>query len=155
MRIPLILSNLVLDETLRSPVVILAEEGGTRSLRAPLAPLEANALAMAHAGQDTAESYSTDLARNLITSLGAELRSALISAGEGGLLRARLELAAGQGSHYIDCRIADALILSLRMGCGLFADDGAFTTTEGSPADILRRHIAETDTLSFGSLTLS
>lgn len=154
MYIRLTFTNLLLDENLGCPVVILAEDGGARSLRAPLTPFEANAIAMAHAGQNTSESYPTDLALHLLASFGATMDRAVLRLAAGGLLRARIELSAKDAKHHIDCRIADALILSLRTHCELVADETAFAPAEGSAAEELRARIAATATLSFGNLVL-
>ena len=154
MHIRLIFTTMMLDETLGCPVVVLSEEGSTRSLRAPLTPFEANAIAMAHAGQDTSLSYPTDLTQTILVSFGAKIDRAMLRR-SGEVLRARLELSTEGAHHLIDCRIADALILCLRNHCDLVADETAFGETEGSDADKLRARIASTDTLSFGSLLLS
>ena len=150
-------TGLTMDESLGVPVVILSGSDSSRSLRLPVHPMEAGAIAMALSGQNTAASYPTDLSLNILSAFNATLEKSVIHDFRNGAVCARLDLVADGERFLVECRPADAIILSLRMACQLCVEESVFIKLngEGSVAENLRRHIAGIDTMSFGDCIIS
>lgn len=136
--------SLGLDQTSKTPVVILQELGGERILPIWIGPGEASAIAMELAGMKFSRPLTHDLAASLIRGLGGVLKRVLITRVQENTYYAEMVIQRGEDVFSIDARPSDSIAIALRADARLFTSDELFAATaielteepsEGLPAD--------------------
>ncbi len=143
------------DPSRNTPILLLKETGGQRSLAVPIGPFEASALAMTTLGVTVEKPMAIDLSRLVLESLGGSLERVVIAEGsESEGLLARLHVRGARGLVLIDCVPSHGIVLALRCDAPVLVFEDVLEKRQGakasSPAELLRRHIASLDTVDFG-----
>lgn len=153
------ISSFALDPSRNTPVIILKEVSGKRTLPVPIGPLEASAIAIESLKVTPDKPLTIDLTRIIMEQLGGKLTRVIISDVVENSLHARLQIVRGNGAvTMIDCRPCDALALAMRCKTSLYAMDFLFDKIQNgntsSEEEKLRKHISSIDTLDFGRYIL-
>ncbi len=154
MLIQMEISSFALDTGRNTPVIILKETSGERTLAVPIGPLEAGAIAIQSLEVTTEKPLSIDLVKLVMEQLGGSLRRVVIHHAGDKSLQARLHLQSAQGTGIIECRPSDAIALAMRCKALLFVDEAVLTNEKdgsGSPEEQLRSRIRSMDTVDFGT----
>jgi uncharacterized protein len=135
--IKLNVQSLGLDQSTKSPVVILQEEGGSRVLPIWIGPAEASAIAMELAGMKFSRPLTHDLFPLIIRGLGARLMRVVISKVQENTYFAELILQRGDEVFSVDARPSDSIAIALRTRADLFTNDDLLTASaiEFTPSD--------------------
>ena len=148
------ISSFALDPGRNTPVIILKEKSGERTLPVPIGPLEAGAIAIQSLEVTPEKPLSIDLARLLLEQLGGTLRHIVIHDIVNQSLLARLHVTSENGTSVIECRPSDAIALAMRCGARIFVEERLFITGNSgaeSPEQQLRKRIRTMDTIDFGT----
>ncbi len=142
-----------------TPVILLKETGGQRTLPVLVGPFEASAIAANSLGVVAEKPQVLDLTKLVIETLGGELQRVVLAEGavEGSVL-ARLHLARESNLFVVECAASHAVVLALRCSAPIFVHDSFLESRQGaetpSAAELLRRHISSLDTVDFGKYYL-
>jgi bifunctional DNase/RNase len=150
-------TSFALDAERNTPVIILQEKNGNRTLPVPIGPLEASAIAIESLDVKPEKPLTIDLAKLIMEQLGGSLRRIVIHDIIDQSLQARIHLSSDLGTGIIECRPSDAIALALRCRVAIFIEDHIFekdTNGGSSPAQELRKRIRSIDTLEFGKYFL-
>lgn len=144
-----------LDPARHTPVLVLKETGGQRTIGVPLGAVEANAIAMHAMGAGVEKPLAIDLARQIMGALGGSLERVLLMCGtEKGSFTAQLQVRAAQGVVLMPSSPSAGIVLAMRCGAPVFAYENVFEAVEGAeaqtPAARLRQSLAGMDTVEFG-----
>ncbi len=151
-------AHLGVDRSTNSPVVVLREVGGERTLPIWIGTNEANAIAMELQGVKAERPMTHDLLRNLIAGMGCELRRVQITDLREDTYFAELLIVHGEEVIQVDARPSDAIALALRCNAPIFTTDALLDRAE-TPApppeqttdpDALRRYLEKLDPQDFG-----
>ncbi|HEX7240194.1 MAG TPA: bifunctional nuclease family protein [Longimicrobiaceae bacterium] len=115
--------SLGLDQTSKTPVVILQEAGGTRILPIWIGTVEASAIAMELAGMKFARPLTHDLFPALIRGLGGTLTRVLITRVEDNTYYAEMVIRRGDEVFTVDARPSDSIAIALRLQADLFTSE--------------------------------
>jgi bifunctional DNase/RNase len=151
------ISSFALDPGRNTPVIILREKGGERTLPVPIGPLEAGAIAIESLEVTPEKPLTIDLAKLILEQLGGRLHHVVIHDVINQSLQARLHLVSERGTGIIDCRPSDAIALGMRCGAALFVEEDILkkdTDEAESPSKTLRARLRSMDTIEFGSYFL-
>ncbi len=129
MMIEVKVQSLGLDQTSKTPVVILQELGGERILPIWIGPGEASAIAMELAGMKFSRPLTHDLAASLIRGLGGVLKRVLITRVQENTYYAEMVIQRGDDVFSIDARPSDSIAIALRSDARLFTSDELFAAT--------------------------
>ncbi|MDR0330394.1 MAG: bifunctional nuclease family protein [Chitinispirillales bacterium] len=161
MLVPVEISSFAVDSSKGSPLIILREAGGGRSVAVPLDHVDANAIAMHTLQVRVDKPLTIDLAKILIEQLGAVLYRVVISdVSEDGVFSAGLIIKADGGASLkvIDCRPCDAITLAVRSGAPIFVRSEVFLKISSgsglSESEQFRAYIRSIDTADFGRYVL-
>jgi hypothetical protein len=151
-------AHLGVDRSTNSPVVILREVGGERSLPIWIGTSEANAIAMEMQGLKPQRPMTHDLLKHLLSGLGGELRRVHITELKDDTYFAELQIVRGEQVVQVDARPSDSIALALRCNAPIFTtetllDRAATTTSTAEPAadpDALKRYLEKLDPQDFG-----
>lgn len=105
------------------PIVLLREAEGERYLPIWIGSVEAQAIAFALQGMTTPRPLTHDLMRDLLTTLGAEVRRVTIADLRDGTFYADLLLATDTGEATVSARPSDAIALAVRLGAPIWAEE--------------------------------
>lgn len=140
-----------------SPVIILKESTGQRTLSVPIGPLDAGVLAMETLKVTPDKPFAIHVAKKILESLGGRLDRVLFYLTGSRSLIARIEVSGRNALNCIECRPCDAIVLALRCKAPLFVREEVFAacSDDGSmkPED-LSLYIASLDAMDFGSYHL-
>ncbi len=103
--------------------LILREVNGTRNLPIIIGAFEAQAIAMELEGIKPPRPLTHDLTKNLIEALGATLVEIIIDELRDNTFYAKLILDISSMSQEIDARPSDAIALSVRFKCPIYASE--------------------------------
>jgi bifunctional DNase/RNase len=103
--------------------LILREVNGTRNLPIIIGAFEAQAIAMELEGIKPPRPLTHDLTKNIIESLGATLVEIIIDELRDNTFYAKLILDVSSMSQEIDARPSDAIALSVRFKCPIYANE--------------------------------
>lgn len=103
--------------------LILREVNGNRNLPIIIGAFEAQAIAMELEGIKPPRPLTHDLAKNLIESLGATLVEIIIDELRDNTFYAKLILDVSSMTQEIDARPSDAIALSVRFRCPIYASE--------------------------------
>lgn len=153
-------AHLGLDRSSNTPVVILKEEAGERTLPIWIGAPEANAIAMELQGVKPERPMTHDLMKLLVSGLGGELRRVVISSLRENTYIAELLIYRGGEVFEVDARPSDSIALALRMNAPIYTNDEllnhatdrqAGTSPEpGSDPDALKRFLEKLDPQDLG-----
>jgi len=151
------IASFALDAERNTPVIILKEVNGERTLPVAIGPLEASMIAMETLDVVPEKPLTIDLVRQVMESLGGNLSRIVIHELTPNSLQAKAHIASGKGVIVIDCRPSDAIALSLRCGVDVFVEDKVLERTVSGTVSVkerLRRRIRSLDTIEFGKYFL-
>jgi bifunctional DNase/RNase len=153
-------AHLGLDRATNTPVVILREEEGERTLPIWIGASEANAIALELQGVKPERPLTHDLMKALLSGLGAELRRVLIAGLRENTYLARLLIYRGTDVFEVDARPSDSIALALRMNAPIFTEDDLLErsantaanppTEPGNDPDALKRFLEKLDPQDLG-----
>jgi bifunctional DNase/RNase len=116
-------AHLGLDRANNTPVVVLQEEEGERTLPIWIGAPEANAIALEMQGVKPERPLTHDLMKHLVAGLGGELRRVVISGLRENTYLAQLLIYRGGEAFEVDARPSDSIALALRMHAPIFSSD--------------------------------
>jgi hypothetical protein len=153
-------AHLGLDRTTNTPVVVLQEEAGERTLPIWIGPNEANAIALELQGVKPERPLTHDLMKQLVAGLGGELRRVVISGLRENTYLASLLIVRGGENFEVDARPSDGIALALRMHTPIFSKedlldrqskDGPPPPTDGpEDPEALKRFLEKLDPQDLG-----
>jgi bifunctional DNase/RNase len=153
-------AHLGLDRATNTPVVVLQEEEGERTLPIWIGAPEANAIALELQGVKPERPLTHDLMKLLVAGLGGELRRVVISSLRENTYLAELLIYRGAEVFEVDARPSDSIALALRMHAPIFSNDDLLDRTAKSdetpptePAtdpDALKRFLEKLDPQDLG-----
>jgi bifunctional DNase/RNase len=153
-------AHLGLDRTTNTPVVVLQEEVGERTLPIWIGAPEANAIAMELQGVKPERPLTHDLMKHLVAGLGGELRRVLISGLREKTYLAVLLIYRNGEAFEVDARPSDSIALALRMNAPIFsqedlleqvsAAEGPEAPEPGTDPDALKRFLEKLDPQDLG-----
>ena len=147
------ITSFAVDPNRNSPVVILKEISGKRTLPVPIGPLEASAIAIESLKVIPEKPLTVDLVKIIMEQLGGVLTRVVIYDIVEQSLQARLQITDGNSMIFVDCRPCDALALGIRCGTPIFVTEvvfGKYTTDNQSAKEKLRKNISSIDTTELG-----
>ena len=151
------IASFALDPNRNTPVIILKEVSGERTLPVPIGPLEASAIAIESLNVTPEKPLTIDLVKLIMEHLGGTLQRVIISDIVEQSLQARIQVRSASGISLIDCRPCDAIALALRCRVTIFIDDRVLDLANAgirSAKERLRRRIRAIDTIEFGKYFL-
>lgn len=153
-------AHLGLDRSTNTPVVVLREEDGERTLPIWIGAPEANAIALELQGVRPERPLTHDLMKQLVAGLGGELRRVLIAGLRENTYLAQLLIYRGGEVFEVDARPSDSIALALRMHAPIFTNDdlldrsaAAVETTPTEPAtdpEALKKFLEKLDPQDLG-----
>jgi len=152
-------AHLGLDRSTNTPVVVLQEQAGDRSLRIWIGAAEAAAIALEMRGEAPPRPMTHDLLKHLLVGLGGALRRVTITGVKDNTYFAELLVYRGEQILEIDARPSDGIALALRTDAPIFVsedllDGGASGTGTVSPqessADQLKKFLSKLDPQDLG-----
>lgn len=152
-------AHLGLDRTSNTPVVVLKEEEGERTLPIWIGAPEANAIALELQGVKPERPLTHDLMKLLLAGLGGELRRVVISGLRENTYVAELLIYRGGEVFEVDARPSDSIALALRMHAPIYTIDDLLnrSATGGDPApepasdpEALKRFLSKLDPEDLG-----
>ena len=152
-------AHLGLDRATNTPVVILQEEEGERTLPIWIGASEANAIALELQGVRPERPLTHDLMKLLVAGLGGELRRVVIASLRENTYLAQLLIYRGGEVFEVDARPSDSIALALRMNSPIFLNEellergngGAVTPPEpAADPDALKRFLEKLDPQDLG-----
>jgi bifunctional DNase/RNase len=151
-------AHLGLDRSTNTPVVILQEEGGERTLPIWIGAPEANAIALEMQGAKPERPLTHDLMKHLVTGLGGELRRVVISGLRENTYMAELLIYRGGEVFEVDARPSDSIALALRMHAPIYSneellqpgDQGGQTPETPADPDALKKFLEKLDPQDLG-----
>jgi uncharacterized protein len=116
-------AQLGLDRSTHTPVVILKEDAGERTLHIWIGAAEANAIAMELRREQPARPLTHDLLKQVLVGLGGELRRVTISQLKENTYLAELLIFRDGKAFEVDARPSDSIALALRTEAPIFASE--------------------------------
>ncbi|MEZ4585717.1 MAG: bifunctional nuclease family protein [Gemmatimonadales bacterium] len=135
MSVRVTVAHLGLDRPSQTPVVILREEGGERTLPIFIGAPEANAIATELRGDKPARPMTHDLLKQVLEGLGGELKRVTIVGLRENTYYAELLVMSGGKIFEVDSRPSDSIALALRTESPIFVAEGLFDRDGGEPGD--------------------
>ncbi|CAN5761999.1 bifunctional nuclease family protein [soil metagenome] len=121
--------SLGIDQSSKTPVVILQEVNGERMLPIWIGPGEASAIAMELAGMKFPRPLTHDLAASFIRGMGGALNRVLITRVQENTYFAEMVIQRGNEVFSIDARPSDSIAIALRLQARLFTSDELLSST--------------------------
>ena len=106
-----------------TPVVLLQEVGGARTLPIFIGTVEASAIAEAIQGIERARPMTHDLMRDLLIALGATVDRVVITDLVDSTYYAEIRMTLNGREVIVSSRPSDAMALAARMGTTIYAED--------------------------------
>jgi bifunctional DNase/RNase len=120
---PMLVSGLTVDPLTNSPIVILKETGGERTLPIWIGLLEATAIASELEGIKFSRPMTHDLLKSIMDTMDVEVNKVEVCDLKNNTYYALIHLTHGDKEISIDARPSDALALSLRMKAPIFVSE--------------------------------
>ncbi|MBL8987100.1 MAG: bifunctional nuclease family protein [Gemmatimonadetes bacterium] len=154
-------AHLGLDRMTNTPVVVLKEDGGDRTLQIWIGAPEANAIALELRGEKPARPMTHDLLKSMVQGLGGTLRRVTITGLKDNTYFAELLVFRGEHPFEIDARPSDSIALALRFDAPIFVAEDLFRTDDDGPSgsaagpdqadpDALKRFLSKLDPEDLG-----
>ncbi|UCF72263.1 MAG: bifunctional nuclease family protein [Deltaproteobacteria bacterium] len=118
---PMVISVLAVDSVTKTPIVILKEVDGERTLPIWIGFLEANAIASELEGIRSSRPMTHDLLKNIMGLVDVKVSKVEICDLKNNTYYASIHITHGGREISIDARPSDALALSLRVNAPIFA----------------------------------
>ncbi|MCP5057821.1 MAG: bifunctional nuclease family protein [bacterium] len=128
--------QILLDPETGSPVLILREREGTRSLPIWIGVNEARSIAARLDGERPPRPNTHDLAKRLIDRLAGTVRSIVVTQIDAGIYFARIHLSVGDEQFEVDARPSDAIAIALRFDAPIFVHESLFVTGDASDRQV-------------------
>jgi uncharacterized protein len=125
-RVRLRVRGVAMDGRDSTPVIILAEEGGERSLAVVSGPFEASAVIIKLEGISTPRPLTHDLLASFIADHGFVLDCVEFYGAAGDSYLARMRYRKGLSRYSREIRPSDAIALAIRLDAPLWADPALF-----------------------------
>lgn len=155
-RLEVKVSGLALDQA-NSPVVLLQEVGGNKTLPIWIGPAEANAIALVLHGMKTERPLTHDLMKTIVNALQVKVTKILISDLKENTFYAKIFLERDGSIFSIDARPSDSIALALRIKAPIFvakevmqSGGTSMNMDKGSKAKLLRDHLKDLNPEDFG-----
>jgi bifunctional DNase/RNase len=137
---PMVISALALDPLTKSPIVILKEVDGERTLPIWIGFLEAQAIASELEGVKFARPMTHDLLKNFFELTAVKVNRIEVCDLKDSTYFALIHISYKHNEMAVDARPSDALAISLRVGAPIFVADDVIrmsrqTGTQGEPED--------------------
>ena len=123
MYIPMVISGLTVDPITHSPIVILREVDGDKTLPIWIGLLEATAIASELEGIKFSRPMTHDLLKNIMKMVDVEVVRIEVCDLKDNTYFALIHLKQGQKELSLDARPSDALALSLRVNAPIFVEE--------------------------------
>ncbi|MCP3983523.1 MAG: bifunctional nuclease family protein [bacterium] len=133
--------QVLFDTEVGSPVVVLREREGTRSLPIWIGLNEARSIAARLEGQTPPRPNTHDLAKRLVDRLAGTVRQIVVTGLEGGVYFARIHLSVGDERFEVDARPSDAIALALRFDAPIFVHEELFSEGDATDRQIPALHL--------------
>lgn len=158
-------AHLGLERSTNTPVVILQETEGERTLPIWIGPSEASAIAMELAGVKFSRPLTHDLVKQIIVGLGGNLKQVRITQVKENTYYAELQIHRENHVVQVDARPSDSIAIALRLEAPIFTSDDLLhhtsidlvesaPTDEGqSNTDSLKSRLEKLDPEDFGKFT--
>lgn len=115
--------GMALDESGKSPIIVLKDESETRVLPIWIGAMEAMSISMAINKVDFHRPMTHDLLLNAIEQLGGVINRVEVTDIENGTFYAEIVVALGDETRRIDSRPSDAIALAVRAECPMFVGE--------------------------------
>ena len=137
---PMFISLIAVDSVTKSPIVILKEVDGERTLPIWIGLLEANAIASELEGIKFARPMTHDLLTNIMGLIDVKIKKIEVCDLKNNTYYAFIYIDHDGKEIVIDARPSDALALALRVGAPIFAEESVIQMSkkidlEGEPED--------------------
>jgi bifunctional DNase/RNase len=142
--IPMYVHAITLDPDSNSPILILKESGGERTLPIWIGLLEATAIATEMEKIEFARPMTHDLLVNIMKSTGFTITKIEVSDLKENTYYAVITLAKGDRTITVDARPSDAVAVALRANAAIFVSDSVLKKTRplGEPV-VLAEGVSE------------
>lgn len=130
MLVKMSVSGLTIDPYTNSPIMILKEEQGERSIPIWIGLLEATAIASELENIKFSRPMTHDLLRNMIQTLGAEVEKVEVCDLRDNTFFALIHMNGEGKSLAMDARPSDAIALALRTKAPIFVNETVFEKSE-------------------------
>lgn len=117
------------DHLSNSPVVILQDKHGTKTMPIWIGMAEAQAIALQLQGTSPPRPLTHDLVKTILEQVGVEIDRVLVSELKGSTYYARIHLLNGTTPMEVDSRPSDAIALALRFHRPIFVERSLFEST--------------------------
>jgi len=159
MLVPVEISSFAADTQMGTPLVVLKESGGVRTIAVPLDLAAANAIAMHSLQVEVDKPFAIDLVKIAVEQLGGTLYRVVISdVTDEGVFSSYIIIRAGMSLKVIDCRPSDAVALAVKCDAPVFVRDDVFAKLNSpkgqTEAEQLRERVRAIDTVDFGKYVL-
>ena len=148
------LSSFALYTEKNMPFIIMRECSGDRTFTIPVTTMEANSIALHSLNVSSGKPGFVEIINRLIEIQGGIVEKIILQL-SGDSVDARIVIIVNSKQAIVlNSDAADAIVLALHCNAPMFAEDAMlthFTTGTVAEQDGLKTHIAETDTLEFGS----
>jgi hypothetical protein len=128
-------AHLGLDRLTNTPVVVLKEDGGDRTLQIWIGAPEANAIALELRGERPARPMTHDLLKQIVQGLGGSLRRVTITGLKDNTYFAELLVFREEHPFEVDARPSDSIALALRFEAPIFVAEELFRSDGEGPPD--------------------
>lgn len=157
MLIPVEINSFAIQSDNNSPLVILKETGGERTIAVPIGPFEASAIAIQSLNVVSERPLTIDLVKLVLEALQGAIDKVVI---KGPLTEplAFLHVIVGTTMRVIECRCGDAIALAMRCSSKILAEEKIFGKTIAASAldesKKIKTTISAADTVDFGKYYL-
>jgi bifunctional DNase/RNase len=161
--VKVVIDTMALDPNTNTPVMVLKEEKGVRTLPIWIGIAEASAIALYRSNKKFERPLTHDLMKLIIEGFHARLVKIVIDDLKDNTFFAKLYLEIDQNkAAVIDARPSDAVALALRLNAPLFVEEKVWEAqTKAEPkaqeekkADELRKNLRDIDPSDFGKYSL-
>jgi bifunctional DNase/RNase len=118
--------KVLFDRQAEAAVVVVAEEGGERTLPIWVGQAEAFSIALAAEQVELPRPITHDLLITLLETLGSSVRWVRVRDLKEGTYFATACIASERGTHEVDCRPSDAMAIALRARCPIYVAEEVF-----------------------------
>lgn len=128
--------QILFDPETGSPVLILREREGKRSMPIWIGMNEARSIAARMDGERPPRPNTHDLAKRLIDRLAGTVRRIVVTRIDAGVYFARIHLSMGDEQFEVDARPSDAIALALRFDAPIFVHESLFATGDATDRQV-------------------
>jgi bifunctional DNase/RNase len=151
MQIEMTIKGLMVDPITNTPIVILRDKEGQRTLPIWVGIFEANAIALQIENVTTPRPMTHDLLRNVIADLNGEVQKVVVCDLQENTFFALIYVTLQGETRAIDARPSDAIALALRTRAPIFVEDkviehaAPFESTDKPDSDRLHKWLDSLD----------